>query len=520
MTDLDSPRRNNDCYFYYYSTCAKGDSCTFRHEPSALGCETMCSFWKEGKCLNVHCNFRHMELRKNRKAIQCYWETQPGGCLKPHCPFLHQNVKQSLNEFTGNNIGPNCGSNTDTSQIGKQSEVNQAPDKNFKNPVDSLVVNFEEESDNESAPSFSPIKPQVKKLKVKTLEEIRLEKVQEESAAYFSYHDVNHPITEAEDDLRQRILVKMRQKRLQQDQSKELSNKRRKINFIENETLDEHIRATTDPKITQNTAEDISLDEHIFHRRKQKFGSSVKKEDKELKTIKIKTLAEIRAERKKKQEQAEPDSQYNQTFLKRKICFAEEHEVTSTSKDEMLNETTKIEQPKKRLKLKKLPPTESKIVSSNIIDNVSSKEKLRGEEIENSESIVEKEDVVIEVTKSDLVVINEGGENNIEEKSETTKISYPLEPHSKQNEEKPILSTRNVDEESKADSIPSELYKDTETNMLQAKNNSETNSIESDSCPNKLAEEVLLLEDDEDYTNVTLKAEDELLEEIDDILGS
>ncbi|KAL3266183.1 hypothetical protein HHI36_010367 [Cryptolaemus montrouzieri] len=476
MTDLDSPRRNNDCYFYYYSTCAKGDSCTFRHEPSALGCETMCSFWKEGKCLNVHCNFRHMELRKNRKAIQCYWETQPGGCLKPHCPFLHQNVKQSLNEFTGNNIGPNCGSNTDTSQIGKQSEVNQAPDKNFKNPVDSLVVNFEE--------------------------------------------DVNHPITEAEDDLRQRILVKMRQKRLQQDQSKELSNKRRKINFIENETLDEHIRATTDPKITQNTAEDISLDEHIFHRRKQKFGSSVKKEDKELKTIKIKTLAEIRAERKKKQEQAEPDSQYNQTFLKRKICFAEEHEVTSTSKDEMLNETTKIEQPKKRLKLKKLPPTESKIVSSNIIDNVSSKEKLRGEEIENSESIVEKEDVVIEVTKSDLVVINEGGENNIEEKSETTKISYPLEPHSKQNEEKPILSTRNVDEESKADSIPSELYKDTETNMLQAKNNSETNSIESDSCPNKLAEEVLLLEDDEDYTNVTLKAEDELLEEIDDILGS
>lgn len=114
MTDLESPKKNNDCYFYYYSTCAKvnsflkmlpyvltifvifkGDSCTFRHEPSALGCETMCSFWKEGKCLNVHCNFRHMELRKNRKVIPCYWESQPVGCLKAHCPFLHQNPRPS-----------------------------------------------------------------------------------------------------------------------------------------------------------------------------------------------------------------------------------------------------------------------------------------------------------------------------------------------------------------------------------------------------------------------------------------
>lgn len=32
-------------------------------------------------------------LQKNRKAIPCYWETQPGGCLKPHCPFMHQNRK-------------------------------------------------------------------------------------------------------------------------------------------------------------------------------------------------------------------------------------------------------------------------------------------------------------------------------------------------------------------------------------------------------------------------------------------
>lgn len=23
MTDLESPKKNNDCYFYYYSTCVK-----------------------------------------------------------------------------------------------------------------------------------------------------------------------------------------------------------------------------------------------------------------------------------------------------------------------------------------------------------------------------------------------------------------------------------------------------------------------------------------------------------------
>nr|CAI5825646.1 unnamed protein product [Callosobruchus analis] len=105
MTDLESPKKNNDCYFYYYSTCAKGDRCGFRHEPSALGCETICSFWKEGKCVNIHCNFRHMELRKNRKAIPCYWETQPVGCLKAHCPFMHQKPKpNNLETMSGINL--------------------------------------------------------------------------------------------------------------------------------------------------------------------------------------------------------------------------------------------------------------------------------------------------------------------------------------------------------------------------------------------------------------------------------
>lgn len=44
------------------------------------------------------------------------------------------------------------------------------------------------ESDNESAPTNSPTKPnQTRVVKVKTLEEIRLEKIQAESAAYYFY---------------------------------------------------------------------------------------------------------------------------------------------------------------------------------------------------------------------------------------------------------------------------------------------------------------------------------------------
>ncbi|KAL0272861.1 UNVERIFIED_CONTAM: hypothetical protein PYX00_005684 [Menopon gallinae] len=83
-------RRDQDCYFYYYSTCAKGEQCVFRHEPAALGCEKTCPHWQKRNCVNVHCNLRHMEMKKNRKTIPCYWENQPSGCIKPHCPFLHK----------------------------------------------------------------------------------------------------------------------------------------------------------------------------------------------------------------------------------------------------------------------------------------------------------------------------------------------------------------------------------------------------------------------------------------------
>ncbi|KAJ8938728.1 hypothetical protein NQ318_005582 [Aromia moschata] len=72
--------------------------------------------------------------------------------------------------------------------------------------VDSLVVNFEEESDDESAPTFSPAKNRL--VRVKTLDEIKLEKIQADVAAYYSYHGQNSPPQPPADtdDLRQRIV--------------------------------------------------------------------------------------------------------------------------------------------------------------------------------------------------------------------------------------------------------------------------------------------------------------------------
>ncbi|KAK0162722.1 hypothetical protein PV327_006477 [Microctonus hyperodae] len=206
--------KNNDCYFFYYSTCTKGDSCGFRHEPSALGCEVMCSYWQQGNCLNEHCNFRHMELKKDRKSIACYWENQRGGCKKPHCPFLHSLERAASNETTINNP------NKPTSELPSSKPVNQEwsnrqDDGKFDGSgtesdqgrgsseagsfigspaVDPLIVNFDEESDSEGVANPSPVKSQTttRVPYCKTYEEIRLEEIQAESAAYYSYEPSNY----------------------------------------------------------------------------------------------------------------------------------------------------------------------------------------------------------------------------------------------------------------------------------------------------------------------------------------
>ncbi|KAI1231011.1 hypothetical protein IHE44_0008450, partial [Lamprotornis superbus] len=40
----------------------QGDSCSFRHCEAALGSETVCTLWQEGRCFRNVCRFRHMEI--------------------------------------------------------------------------------------------------------------------------------------------------------------------------------------------------------------------------------------------------------------------------------------------------------------------------------------------------------------------------------------------------------------------------------------------------------------------------
>uniref|UniRef100_A0A914V1A7 RUN and TBC1 domain-containing protein 3 n=1 Tax=Plectus sambesii TaxID=2011161 RepID=A0A914V1A7_9BILA len=91
----------DDCYFFYYSTCKKGNDCPFRHCTEALGTETVCTLWsKTGKCFKERCPFRHMKIGKSREQTVCFWENQPGGCRKPHCVFKHLQPRPDFDKLS------------------------------------------------------------------------------------------------------------------------------------------------------------------------------------------------------------------------------------------------------------------------------------------------------------------------------------------------------------------------------------------------------------------------------------
>ncbi|KAL4713510.1 hypothetical protein ACJJTC_010495 [Scirpophaga incertulas] len=239
----------------------EGDNCVFRHEPSALGCETMCAAWQQGKCMDKNCKLRHMELRKNRKQIPCYWENQPGGCRKKHCPFMHKNPDARTDGIAPSQPAPAVPAQPQATASAEPAEQPQlvappapapapapvpllwqqqrqvvtldsailgvlppsellgrrvlgshahahahqhahvhahahahdAPNPYAPSlPVDPLVVNFEEESDNESAPSTTPTKvvspdDAQRIARTKSHELLLLEKIQAESAAFYKY---------------------------------------------------------------------------------------------------------------------------------------------------------------------------------------------------------------------------------------------------------------------------------------------------------------------------------------------
>ncbi|GBN06060.1 hypothetical protein AVEN_141322-1 [Araneus ventricosus] len=170
-----------------------------------------------------------MESGINQSMIPCYWENQPGGCRKPHCMFLHQKLRNGIQvvKDTPGLILPTSGGKTspkhpDLNEISNVPnkvslpavESDVAPDPSLA-PVPPLVLNFDEgeESGTESITS-APAKQGDKKAAltrnnlsviasgaaeekdfgIKTLEQIRMEKIHKESDSHYGAAYASTPL--------------------------------------------------------------------------------------------------------------------------------------------------------------------------------------------------------------------------------------------------------------------------------------------------------------------------------------
>ncbi|XP_021001108.2 zinc finger CCCH domain-containing protein 11A isoform X2 [Parasteatoda tepidariorum] len=223
----------SDCYFYFYSSCTKGDACPYRHCEQALGTERVCSLWKEGRCLRSDCKFRHMESRIDRKSIPCYWENKPGGCRKPHCVFFHYKPKacNENQELILPVSSPVLNSSTPIAKIEnietEDPSIKIEKEEVVRSSLEPFVVSFDEneESDAESI-SSTPVKSNDVKsgnirgsnllskfsakssemaldFEIKSLEQIRLEKIHKESA---NIYKTDYEVPTLEDYKKKRVL--------------------------------------------------------------------------------------------------------------------------------------------------------------------------------------------------------------------------------------------------------------------------------------------------------------------------
>lgn len=183
---------SNDCYYFFNSSCSKGDNCSFRHCEAALGCETVCVFWKSGSCVRPDCRFRHAILRpsdppSDRSRTLCYFESQPGGCQKSNCPFRHRKQQQRAEngETIQSDATPEAGDSvTNNSTAGAQAEQTSSliskevvPDTVEQVSID--VTSNEEESDteDEKRQRLGKQTHAADGIVVKSLEQIRMERV-------------------------------------------------------------------------------------------------------------------------------------------------------------------------------------------------------------------------------------------------------------------------------------------------------------------------------------------------------
>lgn len=121
-----------------------------------MGSETVCTLWQEQKCFRNVCKFRHMEIKKNRKEIACYWENQSAGCQKPHCAFHHEKPRI----IDGNYFAPDKGQvvRKEKEETPLEDQVNQVPvpTANPTNPQLRGVIRTETQ-ENVPSPTHPPV---------------------------------------------------------------------------------------------------------------------------------------------------------------------------------------------------------------------------------------------------------------------------------------------------------------------------------------------------------------------------
>ncbi|XP_074082650.1 uncharacterized protein C12orf50 homolog isoform X8 [Macrotis lagotis] len=184
----------NDCYFFFYSTCIKGSQCRFRHCEEALGSDTVCSLWREGKCLDPLCRFRHMEMQQNC-SISCFWETQPLGCVKISCVFYHSKPRNINGLFLPPSSNVTVQKETQEGILPPtQSQEPLKPQENISRPIHPplvITINFEEEEEEEEEDEDNK-ENNASSLWTKTPEEIEEERAIKEmcykSGEYYRFH--------------------------------------------------------------------------------------------------------------------------------------------------------------------------------------------------------------------------------------------------------------------------------------------------------------------------------------------
>ncbi|CAF3991093.1 unnamed protein product [Adineta steineri] len=156
---------NDDCFFFLTSFCAKGHTCTYRHNPSVIACNVTCPAWLRGACTDPACSLRHSFIQRPappvNNGITCAYENSPTGCLNPNCTFFH--LRSRPNSRSSLNVRPST-TNLVNKEVIKPTIVANSPsipDVIPQQPINELASNTEINSSPIETPSIpvTTVKP-------------------------------------------------------------------------------------------------------------------------------------------------------------------------------------------------------------------------------------------------------------------------------------------------------------------------------------------------------------------------